>query len=128
MRGTFWKVCAVLVVLLAAAYVTRPLWAPAGSRVAPYVDAGGGDNGMIAFAGLNNQQGKAYLVDTKAQVVLVYQASQSVNSFKLVAGRLWASDAAACRNNELAFNQRGYTVQQTKAIAEGGGPAPRRNR
>ena len=121
----FWKVCAATAVLLAAAYVTWPLWAPAGSAAAPYAEAGGGIGSVISFAGLDERDGKIYVVDSQAKVVLIYAASQGANSFNLVAGRAFASDGVAVRNLatrglDLRYNIRGYSVADTENAARGG--------
>jgi len=114
-RKPFWKVWTVAAVLLAAAYAARPLWAPAGAACSPYADAGGGIGNMIAYAGLNEKDGKVYVVDTQAKVILVYGPTTGVSSFQLLAGRSYAADGTSCVKNAWPYNQgpKGIPISET---------------
>ncbi len=120
MKPSYWRICGVAAVLIALAYVARPLWAPGGSSATPYAEAGA-VGGIISFNGVDDREGKTYIIDTQSKVILVYAASNGVNSFNMVAGRSYASDLAAFRANWFTYNQRGYSVQQMTNAAGGGG-------
>ncbi len=116
---------AVAALLLSAAYATAPLWSPGGSPGARPAEAAG--SGMIAFRGADPRDGKVYVVDAGAKVILVFAASQGKASFNLVAGRSYAADVAIAANPEyrLPFDRKGYSVKAMKDLIdkpEGGRP------
>ena len=117
MRDTwFWKVAAASALIVAAFYVTAPLWAPAGSRGAGYVDASGGaTGGVIAYPQRVSTQEKVFILDTKSKAILIYTVDKA--SFRFVAGRPYGFDVGGClksRMKELPYNSRGYKSSEMK--------------
>ena len=110
----FLKVIAVAALLVAAAYVSTPLWAPAGSPAAPYACASGaGAGSLIAFVQEVQSVEKLYLIETSSKVLLVYDNGFNGNAFNFVHGRAINFDVIATQKmgqqgQEMPFNPRGY--------------------
>jgi hypothetical protein len=108
MRDTlFWRVLAVLTLLVALGYVVSRFTA------APAVRAGGEGGYIMEVVSDNVQSGRVFLLDTNRKVLLMY-GSPGRTDLTMLASRFIDLDCQATVNREWTGKARGYTLMEVK--------------
>ena len=113
-ESRFWRVMAVLALLVAAAYVTRPVWSSLVNPKSAEADGGASAGDLIAIGSVNQNRDNLWLVDTSKKVICFYEDRGS--SFGLKFARNYAMDVQI--PTELRYNANGYSYPAIKGILD----------